>query len=163
MPNWDVERKEAWDKEGLPELGAREVKRGKVVLRNVQSVWIRTEEGVRERWVAQAGRRLGTVVFVHGTVACVGEEGWCFDGADSDGGGNKGPEDIEIDLEGGSVGPGLMTFGSPIGVEEIAGEVSTGDGALGDAFRKDVPRVLGDVGGLTRAVDALQFGTRNAL
>ena len=37
------------------------------------------------------------------------------------------------------------------------------DGELGDAFRKDVPRVLGDVGGLTRAVDALQFGTRNAL
>ncbi|KAI0089202.1 hypothetical protein BDY19DRAFT_889764 [Irpex rosettiformis] len=169
VPNYDAERKEAWDMEGLPDLSAKEVKRGKVVLKNVESVWIRTEEGVRERWAAQPGKHLGAVVFVRGTVACIGEEGWCLtstanDSSESEAdGGNMGPEDIEIDLQGGSVGPGLMTFGSPIGIEEIPQEGSTGDGPLVDAFRGNAPSILNDVGGLTRAVDALQFGTRDAL
>lgn len=136
------------------------MRKGKVVLKNVASVWIREEVGVRERWAAQPGKPLGTVVLLNGAIACVGEEGWCLDGA---GPGNKGPEDEEIDLMGGSVGPGLMTFGSAMGVEGIQQEGSTGDGRLVDAFRGDAPSILGDVGGLTRAVDALQFGTRDAL
>ncbi|KAI0692573.1 hypothetical protein BC835DRAFT_1416500 [Cytidiella melzeri] len=159
VPSYDAERREAFEWEGVPPLAPKVLQKGKVVLKNVNDVWIRGEEGVKERWSAKPGQKRGTVVLVNGAISCVGEEGWCLTGN----GGNKGKEEIEIDLHGGSVGPGLMTFGSPIGIEEIAMELSTGDGFLFDAFRGDVPAILGDVGGLTRAVDALQFGTRNAL
>lgn len=161
VPNWDTERAEAVEYEGLPPLGPKKTVKGKVVLKNVREVWIRNEEGVKERWFAEPGQRSGTVVLVNGAIACVGAEGWCL--TEEIGGGNKDPEQLEVDLEGGAVGPGLMTFGSPLGIEEIAGELSTGDGVLYNAYEKDVPEVLHDVGGVVRAVDALQFSTRNAL
>lgn len=166
VPAWDEERKEAVEWEGLPPLTPKKLQKGKVVLKNVKDVWIRGEEGVKERWFAKPGESSGTVVLVNGAIACVGNQGWCLTeaGVEEDlGGGNKDTDQIEIDLQGGSVGPGLMTFGSPLGIEEIAGELSTGDGAKYDAFYADVPSVLDDVGGVVRAVDALQFGTRNAL
>lgn len=57
----------------------------------------------------------------------------------------------------------MLLSGSPLGLEEIQGEPSTGDGAPYDPFQADVPAVMGDVAGVLRAADALQFGTRNAL
>lgn len=162
VPTWDDERREAVEWEGLPPLGPKKLVKGKVVLKNVKDVWIRGEEGVKERWFAKDGKTSGTVVLVNGAIACVGDAGWCLTDA-GELGGNKDTDQVEIDLAGGSVGPGLMTFGSPLGIEEIAGEASTGDGLLYDAFAGDIPSILNDVGGVVRAVDALQFGTRNAL
>jgi hypothetical protein len=57
----------------------------------------------------------------------------------------------------------MLRIGSPLGIEEIAGEPSTGDGALYDPFLGDVPKIMGDAAGTVRAADTLQFGTRNAL
>ena len=71
--------------------------------------------------------------------------------------------DVVIDLRGGAIVPGLMSFGPSLGIEEIESEPSTGDGVRFDAVKMDVPKVVGDVGGLVRVSDALQFGTRNAL
>ncbi|KAI0340770.1 hypothetical protein BDW22DRAFT_1359586 [Trametopsis cervina] len=165
VPSYDEERKEAVEWEGLPPLSPKKVQKGKVVLKNVRDVWIRGEEGVKERWAAQPDKGAGTVVLVNGAIACVGDAGWCLTGPGSVNmtDGNKGKEEIEIDLKGGSVGPGLMTVGSPLGIEEIQSELSTGDGLHFDALRGDVPSIMGDIGGLVKAVDALQFGTRNAL
>lgn len=157
VPAWDAERAAAVAWEGLPPLGAKTAVAGKVVLRNVAEVWVRGEEGVHQRWAAPPGERPGTVVLAHGAIACVGAQGWCLDGADT------GAVDAELDLAGGAVGPGLMTFGSPLGVEEIAQELSTGDGLLFDAYVADTPAILHDTGAVVRAADALQFGTRNAL
>jgi hypothetical protein len=56
-----------------------------------------------------------------------------------------------------------MAFGSSLGLEEIPGEPSTGDGSLFDAFTENVPRILNDPGAISSAMDALMFGTRNAL
>ena len=56
-----------------------------------------------------------------------------------------------------------MSFGSPLGLEDIAAERSTGDGPIHDAFVTDMPSILGDAGGVVRAIDALKFQTRNAL
>ncbi|OJT07354.1 hypothetical protein TRAPUB_1790 [Trametes pubescens] len=68
-----------------------------------------------------------------------------------------------VDLEGGSLAPGLTTFGSPLGLEEIMGEVSTKDGYVLDPLQDRVPKVVGGNGALIHAIDGLQFGTRHAL
>lgn len=158
VPSWDEERKKAVEYEGLPPLGANQTIKGKLVLKNVREVWIRGEEGIKETWFAKPGQESGTVVLTNGAISCVGSEGWCLDA-------QKGhsDDDDEIDLRGGAVGPGLMTYGSPLGTEEIAGEVTTTDGPLYAPLDADVPKIMHDTGGLVRAVDALQFGTRNAL
>ena len=68
-----------------------------------------------------------------------------------------------IDLEGGSISPGLVTFGAPLGLEEISGEASTGDGAVLDPFYDKVPSITGGDKSLIRAVDGLQYGGRDVL
>jgi len=57
----------------------------------------------------------------------------------------------------------LMSFGSPMGVEEIAAEPSTSDGEAYNAFITNIPNILDDSGGVLRAMDALMFNTRNAM
>ncbi len=75
-----------------------------------------------------------------------------------------GEEDIErIDLKGGTIMPGLTTFGSPIGLVEIRLESSTNDGVVFDALTGGVPAIVGGDTALVRAVDGLQFGGRNTL
>jgi hypothetical protein len=159
VPNWDAERAEAVAFEGLQPLGPKKRVRGTVVLQNVAEVFVRYEEGIKERWSAKPGAQSGTVVLRNGKLACVGDKGWCLQGLDKD----KDEEKVEIDLQGGAVGPGLMTFGSPLGIEEITQEPSTGDGFLYQPYSGDTPKILHDTAAVVRAVDALQFGTRNAL
>ena len=53
VPNWDRERKAAIAWEGLPPLGPRRIKKGRVVLKNVREVWVREEHGIKERWNAR--------------------------------------------------------------------------------------------------------------
>jgi hypothetical protein len=66
-----------------------------------------------------------------------------------------------IDVKAGSLSPGFITYGSPLGLVEIVQEASTNDGVSYDALRGDVPKILRGIE--DRAVDGLQFGTRNAL
>jgi hypothetical protein len=154
--------------EGLQPLEGRKIS-GRVVFRHVGEVWLRGEKGVEEKYSAatppyhddeetalKKRPHLATVVVHDGRITCIGAghsacAAFIADAAET------------IDLKGGSILPALMSFGSPLGVEEIAGEPSTGDGVLYDPFRGDVPEVVGDKAGLVRAADALMFGTRNAL
>ncbi|KAI0080817.1 hypothetical protein K474DRAFT_1636767 [Panus rudis PR-1116 ss-1] len=159
VPNWDKERKAAVYWEGLPPLGPKSRVKGKIVLKNVREVWVREEYGVKERWVARPDQPGGIAVLNNGALTCVGREGWCFTDEEAE----QERDAFVIDLHGGSIGPGLLTIGSPLGIEEMAGEVSTGDGNLYNPFAGDVPEIMDDTAGLVRAVDALQFGTRNAL
>lgn len=149
VPSWDRERKDAilWD--GLPPLDGN--KQSRVVFTNVKKVWNKESDGnIRETLVPGASG--GTVLVEKGNIICTGEN--CVDVA---------AESNLVDLHGGSISPGLMSYGSQLGLEEIASEPSTGDGELLDAFNGNLPRILDDVGGVVRAVDALMFGTRNAL
>jgi hypothetical protein len=155
VPDWDEERKNAVKWEGLPPLEGRKVQ-GRVVFRNVREVWTRTSDGgIAELLASDAGGEMATVVVERGKILCAGNATSCRATAAA--------ERDTVNLHGGSISPGLMSFGSPLGLEEIAGEPSTGDGGLYNAFTADVPRILGDAGGLVRALDGLQFGTRNAL
>lgn len=67
-----------------------------------------------------------------------------------------------IDLKGGSISPGLTTFGSPLGLREIRLEPTTNDGPVLDPLTDTIPSILGEET-IIRAVDGLQFGGRNTL
>ncbi|KAJ6490404.1 hypothetical protein C8R47DRAFT_1124518 [Mycena vitilis] len=151
VPDWEKERKEAIEWEGLPPLASRK-ESGKVVFLNVREVWSGGRDGKIQARVL--GSDLVNVAVESGKIVCVGDTIACptnaFDAA-------------QIDLDGGSVIPGMMSFGSSLGLEEIRSEPSTGDGVPFNAFTERVPAILGDPGAVTSAVDALMFGTRNAL
>lgn len=152
VPNWDKERKEAIKWEGLPPLDGK-LKKGRLIFANVKSVWTKGSDGeVEAAFTANDEEELGAVVVDNGRISCVGAA--CL--------ASTSATDI-INLHGGSISPGMMTYGSPLGVEEIAGEPSTGDGKPYDAFAGQVPNILEDPGAIVRAMDALMFRTRNAL
>lgn len=153
VPNWDKEREEALKWDGLPPLKSRS-QADTVTFTNVKRVWKRTGGGIIEELGSEDGSSdfAGNVVVMKGKIVCVGQT--CpisVDGAKT------------IDLNGGSISPGLMSYGSPLGLGEIIGEASTLDGDTPDAMVGRVPKLLDDDGGLVRAMDALAFQTRDAL
>lgn len=152
VPNWDEERKRTilWD--GLPPLQGIK-KESQVVFTNVGKVWKRMGDGEIMNALEDEYREDGvTVVVDRGKITCLGES--CV---------ATSKEATKVDLKGGSISPGLMTFGSLLGTEEIASERSTGDGEQYDAMLEDVPEILNDIGAVSRTMDALMFRTRNAL
>jgi len=150
-PNWDKERNETvlWD--GLPPLEGS--KRDHVVFMNVKKIWKRGPGGKIMDVLEDDTPGNGVTVIVEGgKISCLGNT--CV---------STSREATTVDLKGGSIAAGLMTFGSPLGTEEIASEPSTGDGQPYDAMIEDVPAILNDNGAIIKAVDALMFRTRNAL
>ncbi|KIJ59733.1 hypothetical protein HYDPIDRAFT_32949 [Hydnomerulius pinastri MD-312] len=144
-PNFDKEAADAFAYEGLPPLDARPIKRAIFV--NVDSMYTRSEGDLAVQ------ERPDVVVVQDGKVICSGRamcSGYLSD---------KYAE--VIDLKGGSIVPGLTTYGTPLGLVEIRLEPSTNDGSVLNPLAKDPPAVLGD--GLIRAVDGLQFEGRNTL
>ena len=72
--------------------------------------------------------------------------------------------DETINLEGGSLAPGLTSYGSSLGLVEISFEPSTNDGVVLDPLVDgNLPSVLGKDTSIIRAVDGLQFQGRNTL
>ncbi|KAK7032843.1 carbohydrate esterase family 9 protein [Favolaschia claudopus] len=152
VPNFDKEAKAAVEYEGLPPLEPTPVKTRPVVFVNVLSVFAPGADGVEELFSAQDSNTLGTVVAVDGQLTCVGV--CSVDFADA----------TVIDLEAGSISPGLVSFGSPLGLEHIQSEPSTSDGTLFDPLSgAGVPEIAGGDGAIIRAADGLQFQTRDAL
>jgi hypothetical protein len=143
-PNFDQEREATIKYEGLPPLGPATSTTGAVLFRNVSSIWtagIRSFEAPGNVLV-----RGGTIVWSGSDVALAAVD----TGA------------LTVDLEGGSISPALVSAGSSVGIQEISGEPATTDGAVFDPLSMDVPTILGEHI-LIRAVDGLQFGTRDAL
>ncbi|KAJ6628787.1 carbohydrate esterase family 9 protein [Mycena sp. CBHHK59/15] len=153
VPDWEKERKQAIDWEGLPPLTGRK-QGGKVVFQHVGEVWRRDAGGQIQEIISPSPGELSVIV-ENGKIICAGDHNACpLDAGDTA---------HYVDLHGGSVSPGIMTFGSPLGLEEIRSEPSTGDGPLFNAFVDNVPAILNDPGAVVKAMDTLQFGTRNAL
>jgi hypothetical protein len=152
VPNWDEEREQTvlWD--GLPPLQGIQ-RENQVVFTNVKNFWKRVFDGEVVNALGDDTSENGvTVVVDGGKITCLGESCVAPNG-----------EVTTVDLKGGSISPGLLTFGSVLGTEEIASELSTGDGEQYDAMLKDVPEILNDVGAVSLTMDALMFRTRNAL
>ncbi|KAF9481821.1 hypothetical protein BDN70DRAFT_830235, partial [Pholiota conissans] len=159
-PNWDKERNKTIDWEGLPPLeGLKST--GSILFTNVKEVWQHSRDGGIEQTFGalntldhserQQGE-LRNVLVTEGKVICIGQTCPIAQG-----------DVVTKDLRGGVISPGLMTFGSPLGIEEISSESSTADGETYDAFKFDVPKILDDSGAVVRAIDGLMFATRNAL
>lgn len=158
-PNFDKEAADAVKYDGLPPLKPVKNVRN-VVFTNVQSVWRRVDGGVEQildtAAQAKTAGNAGTIVVAeNGKVTCAGTRLTCnvnhLVGYES------------VDLEGGSLAPGLVSFGAPLGLEEIAGESSTNDGTVYSPLKETVPTILGGDGSVIRAVDGLEFSTRDAL
>ncbi|KAJ7650653.1 hypothetical protein FB45DRAFT_888386 [Roridomyces roridus] len=143
-PNFDKERMDTIKYEGLPPLEPTRVY-GTVLFRNISSFWMPGETGVH---LAQTG---GNVLVRAGVID------WAASDAELD------EDAVIVDLHGGSISPALVSAGSTMGLQEIAMESSTADGAVFDPLSMmELPSILGDQF-LMRAVDGLQFGTRDAL
>lgn len=163
-PDWGREREETIKWEGLPPLEG-ERKTGIVVFTHVKELW--TREAIRfestipaEHAKREFGEHLGVVVVKGGLVVCTAHH------RDSEAclGLLKDLNMTKINLHGGSISPGFTTLGSILGIEEMQSEKSTGDDGPGfEPLVSDVPKIIGDKFGIVKVVDALNFGTRDAL
>ncbi|KAJ4001803.1 carbohydrate esterase family 9 protein [Lentinula boryana] len=152
QPSYLKERQDTVNWDGLPPL--RGIEEGnRVVFRNVKEVWTRGRNSIDESFVADE-EEFGIVIVEKGKITCAGTADDCIVSGDE--------PTVDVDLHGGSISPGLLTFGSPLGLEDIASEPSTTDGRLFDALIVDVPSIFHDIGGIVRAFDALMFDTRHA-
>jgi hypothetical protein len=152
VPRWDKERRDTVLWEGLPPLQGK-MKDGRIIFNNVNHLMKKEMDGSIVEVLSNDGSAgIGVVVVDNGRIECVGASCLSATGTPN-----------MVDLHGGSISPGLMSFGSPLGLEEIAAEPSTNDGEPYNAFIANIPNILDDSGGVLRAMDALMFHTRNAL
>ncbi|KAG8717415.1 hypothetical protein FRC09_014312 [Ceratobasidium sp. 395] len=148
-PSWEREAHDALASDGMPNLiPAERDDPHTIIFRNV-SLLVQDEE------VLEFGDKGGTVVAKHGSIVCSGKARECDSylsaGAQS------------IDIQRGSILPGLISFGAAVGLMEIDQEPSTNDGATPDLLEDEVPKIAGGDDLVVRAVDGLSFAGRNAL
>ena len=100
------------------------------------------------------------VVVRSGEIFCIGaREDACVTDALS-----HSDEPLEIvNLEGGALTPGLTTYGSELGLDELQSEreTSTKDGTAPNGLTSGVPALAGGASGLIRAVGVLTMLTEN--
>ncbi|EIM86583.1 composite domain of metallo-dependent hydrolase [Stereum hirsutum FP-91666 SS1] len=177
VPNYDKEAEKAVRYEGLPPLMDVASLEGTVVFRNVSRVYKRVPvedvevggvgEGVGVREVTEeyvVGRALNSVV--NGDVLVRAGRlipSSLVSSADIASTLAQGGVRV-MNVGGGSLSPALVGAGTSIGLQEIAMEDSTVDGDVWDIFI-DGGKGEGLLGNETviRAVDGLQFATRDAL
>ncbi|PIL26899.1 hypothetical protein GSI_10037 [Ganoderma sinense ZZ0214-1] len=168
VPNFDAEAAEALEYDGLPPLEPTpaHAHAHTVVFANVSAVFLRTNSNsnsnVEQSASVQEEAPMSVVVRA-GRIACLGPPSSpCVHDALSMHA-SSGDVDL-VDLAGGAISPGLTTYGSALGLEEIQGEPATRDGRAPDGLGLDkiVPGLAGGSGALVQAVDGLQFATRHA-
>jgi hypothetical protein len=166
VPNFDKEAKEAVRHEGLQPLTPSK-QLDSVVFLNVTKLYKRDTSaatlgsGLASKIVSQTisqNNEGGIVVVLKGQIVCQGHSSECasFMVPDTDTGLTT------IDLQGGILAPGLLTYGGPIGLTEIEAEPSTNDGVIYSPFSQSVPSLIGKEP-LIQAVDGFQFQGRDTL
>ncbi|KAF7428612.1 hypothetical protein PC9H_007839 [Pleurotus ostreatus] len=157
-PNFDKEAADAIKYEGLPPLVPSKAKSDVVIFSNVSSLFVKSSGTIKQVFGTSAFGERGVAVVKGGKLICGGASSSCQKSIQA-----FGQSSETIDIEGGSIAPGLLTFGSPLGLREIAGEATTSDGVVGDPLGSGLPSLVGGEGAIIRAVDGLQFSTRDAL
>lgn len=161
-PNFDREARETVEFDGLPPLRRhhRFVNGEIIKLVNVSTVWAMNDMNDYHPSLDDTVPGASHDVFLQdGTVICVTKMG-----SRCDVNGDLSTQAIhEINLQGGALLPGLVSFGAPLGLEEIAQEPSTNDGSVPDALTGSVPAIAGGTNAIIRAVDGLAFNGRNLL
>jgi hypothetical protein len=173
VPNFDKETSEAVEYEGLPPLEPEKAHSDIVIFQNVKAVFLPTAKGV-QNVLSPQNEKFGVVIVQNGTILCSGIEAPCLKSAalvthhilDLQGEiCSSTILDLRVnwyDVKGGSISPGLVSFGSPLGLGHIAAEDSTNDGTVHDHLVKAAPKMIG-AGPMVRTVDGLQFASRDAL
>ncbi|KAK7470191.1 hypothetical protein VKT23_001629 [Stygiomarasmius scandens] len=165
-PNWDREAKEAVEWDGNQPLGPRErfdTGTGKdiVMFVNVESMYAKSQGRVFKVFGEEETNGKGVVLVKDGEAICQSvARRKCLQLVEK----FKQEQEVKIkivDLDGGSLAPGLVSYGSDLGLSHIAMESSTSDGPVLDPLSSDPPAILGDT--VIRAVDGLVFESRNAL
>ncbi|KAJ6469481.1 hypothetical protein C8R45DRAFT_432289 [Mycena sanguinolenta] len=152
-PDFDKETLDAIKYEGLPPLEPETVQSDVVVFWNVGSIFLKNEATRRISEVFTSASGEGVGVFEKGRIVCSGSLEACpaafsYAGA------------IYLDLEGGSIFPGLVSYGSTLGLTHIIGEASTNDGPVFDPLSMKVPDIID--ASVIKAADGLLFATRDA-
>ncbi|KAK0237491.1 hypothetical protein EDD85DRAFT_769737, partial [Armillaria nabsnona] len=155
-PNFDKEAEETLKHDGLPPLETKQITSETVVFVNVSDVYIRDHQTVKRRFSAQQSNEAGVLVVEAGKIVCAGVKATCL--AE-----NTYHDAVVVDLVGGSVAPGFVSFGSALGLSHISGEASTNDGPVIGPLLSKVPSILGGDDAVIRASDGLQFASRDSL
>jgi hypothetical protein len=158
VPNFGREAAQAISYDGLPPLLPDESHVGDVLFKNVKGLFLPEDDGDRIIDVfATQNIDSGVVLARNGSIACFGTESSCsLTLSDGD-----SHQVRIIDLQGGSISPSLVSYGPALGLSEIEGEVSTRDGDVFDPLIAPTSPTAEQL--LVRAVDGLQFASRDAL
>ncbi|KAG6911114.1 hypothetical protein DXG01_003854 [Tephrocybe rancida] len=158
VPNFDKEAADTIEYEGLPPLAPVKRKRmtDTIVFTNLTSIYMPTDDSVKTLFSASDVFERGAAVIRGGSLVCSGAHAECLATLDT--------SDAKfVDLEGGSIAPGLVSFGSPLGLHHIQEEDSTNDGDVYDPLAgKWVPKITGGDTAIVHAVDGLLFASRDA-
>lgn len=172
-PDFGKQAKAAIEYEGLPPLMPRRAKDNTVVFTNVSTVYTRSWPSVQQVFHGRDDEP-GVVVVRNGEITCSGAHHACLASINS-----LDQEFESFDLQGGSISwvflstnhaidsnfslsPGLVSYGSPLGLEEIQDERSTHDGVVLDPLSNNIPALLAGHEVIS-AVDGLQFTGRDTL
>ncbi|KAG8916313.1 hypothetical protein FRC02_004050 [Tulasnella sp. 418] len=149
-PNFNDEAKKAIEYEGLVPLEpASSVNEEEtIVFTNVKSLWKKKDQTSEVIDVLNDSSATGVVLVRRGKVGWAGSELASVDVVNAISGKTR-----VVDLEGGSIAPGLTSFGSPLGLEEIEAEPATNDGAI-DPTEHDF---------VIKAKDGISLGGRHLL
>jgi hypothetical protein len=156
-PNFDQEAADVVKYDGLPPLKSRKAKH--IAFVNVTSVYTKSMTGVMKLFGQGEDQdsQQGTIIVRDGKITCASPGSSCLSARQNEG-------EIEVvNLRGGSLAPGITSFGSPLGLTEIRLEPSTNDGDVEDPLTGRVPSIVGGDLATIRAVDGLSFGGRNTL
>jgi hypothetical protein len=160
VPNFDKEARDAIKYEGLPPLLPEKNRvTGDVLFTNVKSVYMLDGSKIsHSQLFSDDGKVFPPSVLVQkGQVTCTGQ---CTQKEVM----ARTQNVTIIDLGGGALSTGLVSFGAPLGLEEIQEEKSTNDGTVIDPLSAVTPKILDDgEGGVVRAVDGLSFMGRDTL
>jgi hypothetical protein len=162
VPNFDKEAEDAIKYEGLPPLLTKKNRlTGDVLFTNVTNVYMPIGANISHsqlfRSVVDGKMFPPSVLVQEGRITCMGR-------CTHDKIVTLAENATVIDLKGGALSPGLVSFGAPLGLEEIQAEKSTNDGTLIDPLTTVIPKILDDgEGGVIKAVDGLEFMGRDTL
>ncbi|KAG8680359.1 hypothetical protein FRC09_018304, partial [Ceratobasidium sp. 395] len=159
VPEWDKEAKAAIEYEGLPPLlpEHKASKNDVVIFERVSEVWSH-ESGKLNSYLVGPDE---VVVVMNGEITCAGpsDSEWCATSSLL-----KDESTRVVDLAYGTLSPGFISYGAPLGLEEISAEASTNDGRVPDPFAKGgVPTIAGGDEFVASAVDGLSFAGRDTL
>ena len=148
--------KETLAYDGLPPLEPSPSRTDTVIFTNISSIYLRADDHVRLAYSASLSPSYSPGILVtHGGKLACSSPSPCSD--------HVFPDADYIDLQGGSIAPGLVSAGSMLGIQAIDQELSTQDGYAPDTLSGSISELAGGSGTLVRAADGLQFGTRDAL